>query len=77
MQEVQERVAEGAGPTQEEVERFYEENKAAQFTTPESRCARHILFNKDQQEQAEDVKGQLEDGGDFAALAEEYLPGSG
>jgi parvulin-like peptidyl-prolyl isomerase len=78
VQEVQERVAGAAGPSQEEVERFYEENKAAQFTTPQTRCARHILFNKDQREQAEEVKGQLEDGGDFAQLAKEFSqdPGS-
>ncbi len=78
VQKVQERVAQDAEPSQEEVERFYEENKAAQFTTPESRCTRHILFNKDQQDQAQEVKGQLEDGGDFAQLAQEYSqdPGS-
>ena len=78
VQEVQERVTGGAGTSQEEVERFYEENKAAQFTTPETRCARHILFNKDQREQAEEVKGRLQDGGDFAQLAQEFSqdPGS-
>jgi peptidyl-prolyl cis-trans isomerase C len=78
VQEVQERVAGAAGPSQEEVERFYEENKAAQFTTPQTRCARHILFNKDQREQAEEVKDQLEAGGDFAQLAKEFSqdPGS-
>jgi len=78
VQEVQERVTGGAGPSQEEVERFYEENKAAQFTTPEARCARHILFNKDQRERAEEVKAQLQDGGDFAQLAQEFSqdPGS-
>src|SRR3712207_2363338 len=78
VQEVQERVAGAAGPSQEEVERFYEENKAAQFTTPQTRCARHILFNKDQRDRAEEVKDQLEDGGDFAQLAKEFSqdPGS-
>ena len=78
VQEVQERVTGGAGPSQEEVERFYEENKASQFTSPETRCARHILFNKDQREQAEEVKGRLQDGGDFAQLAQEFSqdPGS-
>jgi peptidyl-prolyl cis-trans isomerase C len=78
VQEAQERVTGGAGPSQEEVERFYEENKAAQFTTPETRCARHILFNKDQREEAEEVKARLQDGGDFAQLAQEFSqdPGS-
>ena len=78
IQKVQERVAGDVGPSQEEVERFYEENKAAQFTTPETRCTRHILFNKDQKAKAEEVKGQLQNGGDFAQLAREFSqdPGS-
>jgi peptidyl-prolyl cis-trans isomerase C len=78
VQKVQERVAGDAEASQEEVERFYEENKEAQFTTPEQRCARHILFNKDQRAKAEEVKGQLQNGADFAELAKEYSqdPGS-
>jgi len=72
IQKVQERVAGDAEPSQKEVEAFYEENKTLQFTTPEQRCARHILFNKDQKEKAEEVKSQLEEGGDFAKLAREY-----
>jgi len=78
VQKVQERVAGDAEASQEEVERFYEENKAAQFTTPEQRCARHILFSKDQKAKAEEVKGQLQNGADFAELAKEYSqdPGS-
>lgn len=78
VQKVQERVAGDAEASQEEVERFYEENKELQFTTPEQRCARHILFNKDQKEKAEEVKGQLQNGADFAELAKEFSqdPGS-
>jgi peptidyl-prolyl cis-trans isomerase C len=78
VQKVQERVAGGAEPSQKEIKQFYKENKALQFTTPEQRCARHILFNKDQKEKAEEVKNQLEDGGDFAELAKEFSqdPGS-
>jgi peptidyl-prolyl cis-trans isomerase C len=78
IQKVQERVAGGAEASQEEVEKFYEENKEAQFTTPEQRCARHILFNKDQKAKAEEVKGQLQNGADFAELAREFSqdPGS-
>src|SRR5215212_5568280 len=78
IQKVQEKVSGGAEPSQEDVERFYEQNKATQFTTPEQRCARHILFNKDQKEKAEEVKKQLEGGADFAKLAKEYSqdPGS-
>jgi parvulin-like peptidyl-prolyl isomerase len=71
-------VAGDAEASQEEVERFYEENKELQFTTPEQRCARHILFNKDQRAQAEEVKGRLQNGADFAELAREFSqdPGS-
>jgi peptidyl-prolyl cis-trans isomerase C len=78
VQKVQARVASEVQASQGEVERFYEENKELQFTTPEQRCARHILFNKDQREKAEEVKGQLQNGADFAELAKEYSqdPGS-
>jgi parvulin-like peptidyl-prolyl isomerase len=72
IQKVQERVTGGAEASQEEVERFYEENKEAQFTTPEQRCARHILFNKDQRAKAEEVEGQLQNGADFAELARKF-----
>ncbi|HEX5915794.1 MAG TPA: peptidylprolyl isomerase [Rubrobacter sp.] len=78
VQEVQERVTGDAEPSDEEIQTYYEKNKEAQFTTPEQRCVRHILFNKDQKEKAEDVKQQLENGGDFAKLAKENSqdPGS-
>ncbi len=78
VQQVQERVTGNAEPSDEEIRKFYDENKAAQFTQPAQRCVRHILFNKDQQQKAEDVKAQLQDGGDFAALAKENSqdPGS-
>jgi peptidyl-prolyl cis-trans isomerase C len=78
VQEVQERVTGDAEPSDEEIQKYYKENKAAQFTTPAQRCVRHILFNKDQKEKAEDVKQQLENGGDFAKLAKENSqdPGS-
>jgi parvulin-like peptidyl-prolyl isomerase len=72
IQKVQERVAGDAEPSQEEVQTFYDENKDLQFTTPEQRCARHILFNKDQKQKAGEVRGQLQDGADFAKLAKEY-----
>jgi peptidyl-prolyl cis-trans isomerase C len=78
VQKVQERVAGDAEPSDEEIQKYYEQNKEAQFTTPAQRCMRHILFTKDQKEKAEDVKQQLEDDGDFAELAKENSedPGS-
>ena len=71
VQKVQQKVAGNAEPSDEEVRKYYEKNKVAQFTTPEQVCVRHILFNKDQKQKAEDVKKQLENGGDFAKLAKE------
>jgi peptidyl-prolyl cis-trans isomerase C len=78
VRKVQERVAGDAEASRKEVERYYEENKELQFTTPEQRCVRHILFNKDQERKAEEVKGRLEKGADFAELAKEFSqdPGS-
>ena len=78
VQKVQEKVSGDAGPTDEEIQKYYEQNKKAQFTTPEQVCVSHILFAKDQKEKAEDVKKQLEGGADFAKLAKQYSqdPGS-
>lgn len=78
VQQVQERVSGDAEPSEEEVQTFYDENKEAQFTQPAQRCMRHILFNKDQQQKAEEVKTQLQNGADFADLARENSqdPGS-
>lgn len=78
LQKVQEQVAGDAQPSQEEIQAYYDENKDLQFTTPEQRCTSHILFNKDQEQKAEEVKQQLQDGGNFAELAREFSqdPGS-
>jgi peptidyl-prolyl cis-trans isomerase C len=78
LQRVQEQVSGDVQPTQEEIRAYYEENRELQFATPEQRCISHILFNKDQQQRAEEVKQQLENGGDFAELAGEFSqdPGS-
>ncbi len=78
VQKVQERVAGDVRPTEEEVRNYYEENKETQFTNPAQRCVRHILFNPDQKEKAEEVKRRLEEGADFAELAREFSqdPGS-
>ena len=72
VQKVQEEVAGGEEPTEKELRAYYDENKEAQFSVQEQRCLRHILFNKDGEDLANDVKGELEDDGDFAALAKEH-----
>ncbi|MGF1473122.1 MAG: peptidylprolyl isomerase [Rubrobacteraceae bacterium] len=78
IQLVQEEVVGGTEPSEKEIKAFYDENKDLQFSTPEQRCISHILFNKDQEQKAEEVKQQLEDGDNFAALAREFSqdPGS-
>lgn len=78
IQKVQEQAVGEVQPSDEEVRNFYEENKATQFTIPERRCLRHILFTEDQEKEAKDVKDQLDNGGDFEELAKEYSqdPGS-
>lgn len=77
LQKVQEEVTDDAGPSDEEVRTYYDENEET-FAQPEERCARHILFPPDAQERAEEAKQEIEDGADFATLAEEESqdPGS-
>jgi peptidyl-prolyl cis-trans isomerase C len=58
-------------PTDKQIEDFYQENKGTRFTTPEQRCIRHILFTQDQEDKAQSVKRELENGGDFKELARE------
>jgi peptidyl-prolyl cis-trans isomerase C len=98
VQSVQGEAVGDVGPTEEEVRNYYDENREAQFTNPETRCIRHILFasggapgettgssaeqeaaTEEARAEAEDVKRQIEDGGDFAELARENSddPGSG
>jgi parvulin-like peptidyl-prolyl isomerase len=55
--------------TDAEIDAYYNENKA-QFETPASRDVRHILVK--QKARADDIYRQLQQGGDFAALAKRY-----
>ncbi len=59
----------------EAIQTFYGENQA-QFETPEEVCSSHILVET--QDEANEILTQLNDGGDFAQLAEERSqdPGS-
>ncbi len=78
LEKVREDAVGGEGPSDEEIERFYEENKETRFTLPERRCIRHILFSPDEEEEAGEIKDELDDGGDFEELARENSqdPGS-
>lgn len=70
-----------SAPTDEEVKAYYDENKTAQFEMPETVTARHILVAFDsaddaakkdaKKKKAEDLRKKLNEGGDFAKLAEE------
>ncbi|MGH3114967.1 MAG: peptidylprolyl isomerase, partial [Gaiellaceae bacterium] len=55
--------------TDEEIQAYYDENKT-QFETPASRDVRHILVK--QKARADELYRQLQQGGDFAALAKRY-----
>lgn len=63
---IQQLASEGVEVTEEEKEAFYEEQKDS---FPTEVHARHILV--EDQETADDLKAQLDDGADFAELAEE------
>lgn len=70
-----EKVTEGIEVTDEEVQAHYEENQE-QYGQPESREVRHILVPT--QQEANQIRRQLDNGGDFEALAKEHSkdPGS-
>jgi parvulin-like peptidyl-prolyl isomerase len=61
--------------TDKDVSGYYDENKET-YSQPESRDVRHILVKT--KALADDIYGQLDAGGDFAALAKKYSedPGS-
>lgn len=54
--------------TAEEIESYYEKNKA-QFVQKEAKRASHILFKPEEKAKAAAVLKQVNDGGDFGALA--------
>ena len=55
--------------TDKEIQDSYDKNKA-QYGTPEQREVRHILVPT--KKQADTIYGQLQDGGNFAALAKKF-----
>jgi parvulin-like peptidyl-prolyl isomerase len=60
--------------TDDAVEKYYNENKE-QYSQPESRDVRHILVKT--KAKADALAAQLENGGDFAALAKQHSTDTG
>jgi parvulin-like peptidyl-prolyl isomerase len=60
--------------TDDQIEAYYEKNKA-QYSQPESRDVRHILVKT--KKQADELYAQLQGGADFAALAKKYSEDTG
>ncbi len=64
-----EKVTEDVKVSDQEIEEYYEKNKQ-QFSQPASRTVRHILVKT--KAKANDLYAQLQDGGNFAALARQH-----
>jgi parvulin-like peptidyl-prolyl isomerase len=68
-QKIFDQVTADVAVTDEDVEEYYEANKT-QFQQPATRDVRHILVKK--KPRADELYQQLQDGGNFAALAREF-----
>jgi parvulin-like peptidyl-prolyl isomerase len=67
-QKIVESLSSEASATAAEIKAYYDTNKT-QFYQKEAKRASHILFKPEDKKKAEQVLKQIEDGGDFAALA--------
>jgi parvulin-like peptidyl-prolyl isomerase len=73
-QKIFDEVTQGVTATDAEVQQYYDDNQD-QFTTPESREVAHILV--EDKKLADDLYQQLQDGADFAELAQEHSTDTG
>ena len=73
---IYQKVANDVKVSDADVQKYYDENKASRYTVAESRSVRHILVKT--KAEADRIRGQLEGGADFAALAKQSSldPGS-
>jgi parvulin-like peptidyl-prolyl isomerase len=69
-----EQVTKDVKVTDAQIEKYYADNKE-QFSTAESRDVRHILVKT--RAKAQDIRNQIANGGDFAALAKQYSTDTG
>jgi foldase protein PrsA len=60
--------------TDKQIEDYYKQNKQ-QYSQPESRDVRHILVKT--KARADELRGQLDNGGNFAALAKQFSTDTG
>ncbi len=67
-QKIVESLAKDSTASDAEIKAYYDANKT-QFFQKEAKRASHILFKPEDKKKAESVLKQVEDGGDFAALA--------
>lgn len=67
-QKIVESLSADAKATESEIQAYYEANKS-QFFQADAKRASHILFKPEDKKKAEGILGQVNDGGDFAALA--------
>jgi len=72
IQKLKDKVTENVAVSEDEVKKYYEENKD-EFKKPDEIRARHILV--DSREEAEEILKKARSGEDFARLAEKYSQG--
>lgn len=77
-QALYDKVAPAPKISEDELKKYYEENKSTQFTKEPEAHLQHILFAENDKATAEKVLKEIQNGADFGALAAKYStdPGS-
>lgn len=70
-QKIIESLAKDVNIADKDMKAYYDKNKA-QFQQKSAKRTSHILFKPEDKKEAQQVLEELEDGGDFAALAKQY-----
>lgn len=72
MDKVMESILKDVTVTDEDVVKYYEENKETEFVKPAGADTRHILFKEDQEAAANEAKAKIDAGTSFDDLFKEY-----